>query len=177
MNLLLRHRLLAALAAAAVGLAAGAVTVAPSGCASDCGSNCPEGTAVIEAESTADPGIIGLAWDGPACPLTMATCRGNDQTTFCQRINVTARAPGACDVLVVLYGRDPMVVHLEFGPPSGIGCCKGFPVVGDSHFTIPYNQDASIYSGDGNTDAVTILRDAGTNTGDAAADANDGGAD
>ncbi|HXU07169.1 MAG TPA: hypothetical protein VN903_39720, partial [Polyangia bacterium] len=89
----------------------------------------------------------------------------------------TARAPGTYDVLVVLYDRDPMMVHLEFDPPNGIGYCKEFPIMGNSHFTIPYNQDTSIYSGDGNTDAVTILRDAGTNTGDAAADANDGGAD
>ena len=79
-----------------------------------------------------------------------------------------------------------MAVHLEFGPPSGVGCCKGYPVVGDWHFTIPYAMDAGIYGGDGNTDAVHVLRDAAA-TDDGPADtarrrrlgrsAVDGGAD
>ena len=32
--------------------------------------------------------------------------------------------------------------------------------MGDWHFTIPYAMDAGIYGGDGNTDAVHVLRDA-----------------
>ena len=181
-----RHRLLYAFAAAGVGVAAGVLTTVPTGCASDCGNNCPINTAVIETDFDYDPGVMALAWDGPACPPTAPDCVGMGQNTQCNHINVTAHAPGSCDVLIALYGREPMSVHLEVGPPSGIGCCKGYPVVGDWHFTIPYSMDAGIYGGDGNTDAVHVLRDGGladdgsADTGaDAASDGSndDGGAD
>jgi hypothetical protein len=172
MTLPFRRRLIFAFAAAAVGVAAGALATAPTGCASDCGSNCPVVTAVIETEFDYDPGIMALVWTGPACPPSAADCSGMGPNTQCNHINVTAHAAGSCDVLIALYGREPMSVHLEFGPPSGIGCCKGYPVVGDWHFTIPYSMDAGIYGGDGSTDAVHVLRDAGASD-DAAADAVD----
>jgi hypothetical protein len=168
----LRRRLLFAFAAAGVCVAAGGLATAPTGCASDCGSNCPVVTAVIETQFDYDPGVMALVWDGPACPLSPADCTGMGPNTQCNHINVTARASGSCDVLIALYGRDAMSVHLEFGPPSGIGCCKGYPVVGDWHFTIPTSMDAGIYGGDGNTDAVHVLHDAGT-TNDGTTDAGD----
>ena len=167
-----RRRLLFAFAAAGVGVAAGVLTTAPTGCASDCGNNCPITTAVIETDYDYDPGVMALAWDGPACPPSRPTAVGMGPNTQCNHINVTAHAAGSCDVLIALYGREPMAVHLEFGPPSGIGCCKGYPVVGDWHFTIPYAMDAGIYGGDGNTDAVRVLRDAAA-TDDGSADTAD----
>src|SRR5262249_9502101 len=108
MRTLARLRWLFGLAAAVVGVAAGLVTVTPAGCASDCGNNCPVTTATIATTTNVAPGIIDLAWVGPACPMHAPGCRGDDQTTFCNRIDVTASAPGACDVLIQLYGREPM---------------------------------------------------------------------
>jgi hypothetical protein len=165
----MRRRLLFTLAAAGAGVAAAVLMTVPTGCGSNCADNCPINTAVIETDSDYDPGVMALAWDGPACPPTRPDCVGMGPNTQCNHINVTAHAPGSCDVLIALYGREPMAVHLEFGPPSGIGCCKGYPVVGDWHFTIPYAMDAGIYGGDGNTDAVHVLGDGGSG--------NDGSAD
>lgn len=166
MNSSWRRRLLVALAAAGVGVAAGVVTTAPTGCASDCGNNCPIVTAVIETAFDFEPAITDLAWVGPACPASRIGCVGVGQTSYCNRITVTADQAGACDVLIALYGRESMVVHLQFGPPSTVGCCKGYPVVGDWHFTIPYSKDGGIFGGDGSTDAVEPIRD------DASADGN-----
>ena len=180
MKILTRHRWLFALAAAAVGVGAGLVTVTPVGCASDCGNNCPVTTATIATTMNVDPGILDLAWVGPACPKHSPSCRGDDQTTFCNRVDVTASGPGGCDVLIQLAGREPMAVHLEFGAPTTMGCCPGYPVIGDYLFYIPISTDGGIYAGDGDTDAVSILRDATvSDAADAvdATDAADGGAD
>ena len=178
-----RTRLLAVLALAGAGALAGLFTVAPTGCASDCGRNCPIATAVIETTVNADPGILGLAWVGPACPPVPPSCRGDDTSTFCNHINVTGYAQGACNVLIQLDGREPMAVRIEFGPPSAQGCCRGYPVVGESYFIIPLSMDAGIQGIDGPSDAVSILQDAGgdaqpTDAGaDDAADASDDGSD
>jgi len=178
MNFVVRHRLLAALAAAAVGLAAGMITIAPTGCASDCGANCPVATAIIESRLNVDPGIQDIAFSGPACPDPAPDCRGDDQTTLCSRIGVTARAEGYCDVFIHLAGREPMAIHLEFGPSGQQGCCKGYPVVGDWHFTLPIpTDDGGIYGGDGNTDAVRIVHDGGSDDAPGATDGPDGAAD
>jgi hypothetical protein len=166
-----RHRLLAALALAGAGALAGIFAIAPAGCG-DCGRNCPIATAVIETRENADPGILGLAWVGPACPPVPPSCRGDDVSTLCNHINVTGYAQGICDVLIKLDGREPMAVRIEFGPPSGQGCCKGYPVVGESYFIIPLSMDAGIQGVDGSSDAVRILRDAGDD-----APAADAGAD
>jgi len=177
-----RRRWLFALAAAMAAVAGGLVTVTPVGCASDCGVNCPITRVTIATPTNVDPGILDVAWVGPACPTHTPSCRGDDQSTFCNRIDVTASAPGACDVLIQLYGREPMAVHLQFGPPTTQGCCAGYPVIGDAYFYIPVSIDGGIYAGDGDTDAVSILRDGGipdaTATGDGgpSADAADGGA-
>ncbi|HEY7375364.1 MAG TPA: hypothetical protein VIF57_24615 [Polyangia bacterium] len=156
-----RRRWLFALAAAALAGAASLISVTPVGCASSCGSNCPITTVTISTTTNVDPGILDIAWLGPACPNHTPGCRGDDQTTFCNRIDVTGSAPGNCDVLIDLYGREPMVVHLTFGPATTQGCCAGYPVIGDYRYIIPVPMDGGIYSGDGNTDAVSILRDAG----------------
>jgi len=167
-----RRRLAYTFAAAAVGVATGVLTTVPTGCASNCGNNCPITTAVIETDYDFDPGITGLAWTGPACNAGLIGCRGQSQNTTCNHINITADSPGFCDVLIEIYGREPTVVHLEFGDPSTVGCCKGYPVVGDWHFTIPFMKDAGIYGGDGNTGAVHPL-DGGTMPEDGGADAPD----
>jgi hypothetical protein len=166
-----RNRLVALLALAGAGALAGIFTIAPAGCG-DCGRNCPIATAVIATTVNADPGILGLAWVGPACPPVAPSCRGDDHATLCNHINVTGYAEGFCDVLIQLDGREPMAVRIEFGPPSGQGCCKGYPVVGESYFIIPLSMDAGIQGSDGSSDAVRILRDAGS-----ADDAADGSAD
>ena len=149
------------LALAGAGALAGIFAIAPAGCASDCGRDCPITTAVIETTVNADPGILGLAWVGPACPPVAPSCRGDDHSTLCNHINVTGYAQGICDVLIQLDGREPMAVRIEFGPPSTQGCCKGYPVVGESYFIIPLSMDAGIQGVDGSSDAVRILRDAG----------------
>jgi len=154
------RRLLYALGAAVVGVSAGVLTAAPTGCSSSCGSNCPINTAVIETDINVDPGITALAFNGPACPTGLAQCRGDDTTTFCNHIYVTGTAEGTCDLLIAIAGREPMAIRLQFGPRTTVGCCKGFPVVGDWHFTIPV-YDAGIYGGDGSTEAVRVLTDAG----------------
>jgi hypothetical protein len=165
-----RRVVLAALATAGLGAVVAMITVAPTGCSSNCGSNCPITEAIITAPVNVDPGIIDLAWIGPACPPTRPMCRGDDNTTLCTHINVYGVAEGYCDVLIQLAGRDPMAVRVQFGAPGKQGCCQGYPVVGDWYFTIPLSLDAGIYGSDGSTDAVRILRDAGT------ADATDDGA-
>jgi hypothetical protein len=171
-----RQRLLAAVALASVGFAAGVVTTAPAGCASNCASSCPNTVAVIGTTVNVDPGIAGIAWDGPACP-PQVSCRGDDRSTFCNQINVSAVAPGHCDVLILLEGRDPMGVRVQFGPPSTVGCCRGYPVVGESTFVIPLSIDAGIQGIDGPSDAVRIFRDAGAGGSDASDDAGTGGSD
>jgi hypothetical protein len=163
-----------ALATAALGGAAAAITIAPAGCASDCANNCPPSTATIATNINADPGIIDLAWVGPACPMRPADCRGDDQTTQCNRIDVTGVAVGYCDVYIQLIGRDPMAVHIEFGPPPATGCCKGFAVIGESRFVIPLSVDAGITGVDGPSDAVSVPHEGGVEAG---SDAADGGAD
>ena len=184
MKILARHRWLFALAAAALGFAAALIAVTPVGCSSSCGNNCPITTVTIATPTNVDPGILDVAWIGPACPTHSPSCRGDDRTTFCNRIDVTASGPGNCDVLIQLAGREPMAVHLAFGPRTTQGCCAGYPVIGDAYYYIPVSMDGGIYSGDGNTDAVSILSDGGLGDaaptvdadGDTAADAPDGGA-
>jgi hypothetical protein len=178
-----RNRLTAVLALAGAGALAAILTIAPAGCG-DCGRDCPIATAVIATTVNVDPGILGLAWVGPACPPVEATCRGDDHSTYCNHISVTGYAPGICDVLIKLDGREPMAVRIEFGPPSGQGCCKGYPVVGESYFIIPLSMDAGIQGADGPSDAVRILRDDGgdaqpadAGADDAATDDASGGAD
>jgi hypothetical protein len=176
MTLRTRNRLAAVLALAGAGFATAAIfTLAPAGCASDCARDCPIATAVITTTVNVDPGILGLAWVGPACPPVEASCRGDDHSTFCNHINVTGYAQGICDVLIQLDGRDPMAVRIEFGPPSTQGCCKGYPVVGESYFVIPLSMDAGIHGIDGSSDAVRILRDAGADAQDVDAGADDAG--
>jgi hypothetical protein len=171
-----RNRLLAALAVAGAAVAAAVFATAPTGCASNCGSNCPNTMAVVRTDVNVDPGILGLGWTGPACPPVAPSCRGDDHSTLCNRVYVSASAPGSCDLLIELAGRELMAVHIEFGPPSTQGCCRGYPVVGEDTFIIPLEMDAGIQGVDGSSDAVRILRDAGTG-GDAAdaatADAGD----
>ena len=168
--------LLAALAVAGAGVAGGVLATAPAGCASNCGTNCPNTIAVIETAVNVDPGITGIGAVGPACPVRV-DCRGDDRTTFCNHINVSALAEGYCDVLIALGGREPMAVRIEFGPPSTQGCCKGYPVVGEWHFIIPLDADAGIQGVDGSSDAVRVLRDGGPDGADAPDGADDGATD
>jgi hypothetical protein len=174
MTMSLLRRFLYALGAAVVGVAAGALTAAPTGCSSDCGSNCPINTALIETDRNVDPGITALAYEGPACPTGLPGCRGDDHTTLCNHVYVTGAAEGYCDLYIAISGREPMAIRLQFGPRSTVGCCKGYPVVGDWHFTIP-TMDAGIYGDDGG-DAVRVLRPDAGGGDDGAVDAGDDGA-
>ena len=162
--------LLFALAAGGLGAAAGMLTVAPAGCASDCGNDCPVTTAIITTTVNVDPGILEVAWEGPACPPPPShpNCRGDDRTTLCNHVSVSGVAEGYCDLFIQLAGREPMAVRIEFGPPSTKGCCRGYPVIGESTFIIPLDMDAGVQGLDGSSDAVRVLRDGGL---DDAADA------
>jgi hypothetical protein len=177
MKLPVRHQLLVALAVGGIGGLAGMITIAPVGCASDCGNNCPINTAIIAASHNVDLPFVDVAWVGPACPDGLPRCRGDGRSTFCTIIDVLGDAEGSCDVLIRLADREPMAIHLEFGPPVTQGCCRGYPVIGDWHFTIPVSSDGGIYGGDGNTDAVSVIEDDAATTDTATADASDGGAD
>ena len=64
-------------------------------------------------------------------------------------------------MLLAFTDRPSMAIRTQFGPATTVGCCGGYPVVGDWLFTIPIASDAGIYGGDGNTDAVSLLTDAG----------------
>jgi hypothetical protein len=160
MNLLTRHRALAGLALAGACVAAGLFAAAPAGCQSRCASDCPNPIGSIVTEVNVEPGILGIGWIGPACPLKV-TCHGDGRTTFCNQIDVVASAPGTCEIWVDLAERERMAVRFEFGPLPTEGCCRGYPVVGESVFVIPVATDAGIQGIDGSSDAVSVVRDAG----------------
>jgi hypothetical protein len=164
---LTRNRLLAGLALAGACVAAGVFATAPTGCQSRCASDCPNPIGTIATETNVEPGILGIGWVGDACPL-MLQCYGDGRTTFCNRIDVIASAPGTCEVWVDLAGRERMGVRFEFGPLPTEGCCRGYPVIGESVFVIPTATDAGIQGLDGSSDAVRVLPDGGD--GDAATD-------
>jgi hypothetical protein len=147
------------------------VTVAVPGCGS-C-DVCPATQVIVSSTTNADLNIKNLSWAGPACPNYMPGCRGDDMTTICTHISITAAAPGECALTITFGDRPAEVVHAEFGTlPSSQKCCGGFPVIGDQYFTIPANPDGgTIYGGDGDTDAVSFPPTDG-----GATDAADGGA-
>jgi hypothetical protein len=146
-----------------LGLLALAAAALAGGCASDCGNNCPLTTVYIGASTNTMLNIQDLAWDGPACPPGRPYCRGDDSTTSCTHITITGVAEGECQLFINFGDRPAQIVHARFGPAVTQGCCMGFTVVGDSHFTIPVSADGGIYGADGNTDAVTtVVPDAGT---------------
>jgi hypothetical protein len=166
------------LASTAVLAAAGmvAVTVTVPGCGS-C-DICPATTVIVASTTNADLDIRNLFWAGPACPSANPECRGDDMTTTCTHVSITAAAPGECALVITFGDRPAEVVHAEFGTQApSQKCCGGFPVIGDQFFTIPANPDGgSIYGGDGDTDAVSFLPDGGAADASDAADAADGGA-
>ena len=152
-----------------------AAALTATGCSSHCGSNCPITTVRITAEVNLDLPILDVAWIGPACPRFLPTCRGDELTgTLCTHLDVPGSTEGICDVLIAFTDRPSMAIRTQFGPAVTQGCCGGYPVVGDSVFTIPVASDAGIYGGDGNRDAVSVITDAGptdAGAGDAGTDA------
>ena len=137
------------------------------GCSSHCASDCPITAVRITGTVDVDLPLRDIAWVGPACPRFSPACRGNEGTgTVCTHLDVPGFAEGFCDVLLAFTDRPSMAVRTQFGPATTVGCCGGYPVVGDWLFTIPVASDAGIYGGDGSTDAVSLLNDAGvTDTG------------
>ncbi|HXJ19014.1 MAG TPA: hypothetical protein VMT03_02190 [Polyangia bacterium] len=173
--------------AAAAGFAL-AIFTAP-GCASRCGENCPITTVYISSPDNAElNGILqDLEVQGDACPPGYGVyCNGDEYSTGCTHVTVTAMQPGECDVLFVFNDRPNEIVHLQFGPTRNANgsCCKGYPVLGPWLYTIPDKPTGgTIYSGGGDagpidTDAVTVVTDAAaTTTTDGGTDAADAGAD
>ena len=151
-----------------------AAAMTATGCSSNCGSNCPITTVRITATVNVDLPIRGVAWEGPACPRFLPTCRGDDLTTNCTHLDVPGGAEGICDVKIAFTDRPSMAIRTQFGPATTKGCCGGYPVIGDCLFTIPIASDAGIFGGNGNHDAVSLITDASVTdagTSDAPSDA------
>jgi hypothetical protein len=188
---------LAVTAAAATGLATALLT--GGGCASNCAENCPAGEVIIHSANYQELAEIltNLVAAGPACPpASSVTCLGDRVTASCSYVRITAPQPGTCDVGFAFSDRPNEVLHLEFGPTINANgsCCKGYPPVGPTTYTIPIKPTGPIYSGSVDagtysTDAVVVLTDAGTGgaggaagagglagAGGAAVDAGQGGA-
>lgn len=176
-------RYLAVTVAAAAGvLAAGATTLfTGGGCASDCGNNCGDPTVWVGSANNKELYGILLGFDtnGPACPPASAlACQGDTVTTSCTHVVITAQQPGACDVLFIFGDRPNEILRLQFGPTVNANgsCCKGYPPLGPSTYTIPAKPTGPIYSG--STDAGTYSTDAVVVVTDAAPDApHDAGRD
>jgi hypothetical protein len=162
-------------------LLAAAAALTATGCSSNCGSRCPITTVRITGTVNVNLPIRDVAWVGPACPSFRPTCRGDDMTTICTHLDVPGSAEGICDVFLAFTDRPSMAIRTQFGPATTVGCCGGYPVVGDWLFTIPVASDAGIYGGDGSTDAVSLITDAGdasvTDAGVTDADTDTGAAD
>jgi hypothetical protein len=150
------------------------------GCASNCQSGCPGTTVYIGSNDSYEFNTIltDVEVMGPACPPPYGIgCAGIPGRTSCSYVPVTAPQPGWCDVLLVFSDRPSEIVHLQFGEPVNANgsCCKGYPPIGPSVYTIPDKPTGPIYSGGGDagpptSDAVTVLTDAAVAT-DAARDA------
>jgi len=154
-------------------LAVVVVVLAASG--GGCGncSDCPPSTVLVRSSGGVDLMLAppGLTWSGPACPPYPPACRGDGVVTFCTGIFITGQAPGECALTLWFSDRPVQVVHAQFGSQSAAkACCTGFPVVGDTTFTVPTTADAGVYGGDGDTDAITFLPPDGGAGNDAAPD-------
>lgn len=137
---------------------AGTAAATVASCGSNCASDCVPNSVRVTVQGAVNAPIMTLSWSGPACPSYQPFCRGNDPSTVCSHIDITAQAPGACDLTVNFSdGRPSQVVHAMFGPAGQQGCCGGFPVFGDSVFYIPLSADAGIVGSSGNADAVSTL--------------------
>lgn len=158
-----------------------AAAMTATGCSSNCASNCPITTVRITATVNVNLPIRDVAWEGPACPTFLPTCRGDDITTICSHLDVPGRAEGICDVKIAFTDRPSMAIRTQFGPATTKGCCGGYPVIGDWLFTIPIASDAGIFGGNGNHDAVSLITDAGdasvTDAGVTDADTTDAASD
>lgn len=144
-----------------------------------CAVDCPPTTVYIgSADNHELNGILeNLDVRGEACPPAYSViCVGDRYTTACTHVTITGQQAGACDVLFVFSDRPNEILHLQFGQP--LSCCRGYPVLGPSLYTIPYKPTGPIYSGGNDagpidTDAITIVTDAAPDaTTDAGADAD-----
>jgi len=163
----------AAVALTLIGVVLAVLMASGAGCGGSC-SDCPPTSVLVSSSANVDLMLTapGLTWSGPACPPYPPACRGDGVNTFCTYIIVTGRAAGECALTLWFSDRPVQVVHAQFGSQSAAhACCGGFPVVGETTFTVPTTADAGIYGSDGATDAVTFLPPDGGATGDAAPDA------
>jgi len=165
--------------AGAVGFAL--ATLGSPGCTSNCAGNCPSTTVLVGSNDNHElNGILtDLDVNGPACPnRDSVVCIGNPGVTSCSSVSITAPTPGSCDVLFVFSDRPSEILRLQFGQTVNANgsCCRGYPVLGPSVYTIPDKPTGPIYSGTAGTgtydiDAVVVLTDGGADAADAGADA------
>jgi hypothetical protein len=118
-------------------LLAAATVLTATGCASKCATNCP----LIEVDVFATPGenldvAAAPTWAGPACPPDPLHCRG-DAVQPCTRFTFRGIAAGSCDLTITFQNRPPFTAHTSFAPETTQGCCRGFPVLGETAFTVP----------------------------------------
>ncbi len=184
MKLMTKSKLLSILAVAgALGFAVAAM--GSHGCTSNCAGNCPATTVLVGSNDGHEfSGILtDLDVNGPACPSRdSVVCVGDPGTTTCTSVSITAPQPGSCDVLFVFSDRPSEILRLQFGDTINANgsCCRGYPVVGPSVYTIPDKPTGPIYSGTAgtptyDTDAALVLNDAAADAHvDAGADADAG---
>jgi hypothetical protein len=167
MTLLPRHLLLVA-TIAALGFV-GAILLAQPGCSnSNCNKAClPTYVYIGSADAMTQIPVTGIYLDGAACPAPYGvTCIGTQTTGGCTHFTITAIAQGTCDVGITFSDRDSEIIHLEFGPIES--CCPGYPVNGDSTFTVPADPTQPITGNVSGAGRTTIVPDGGVDAGDGA---------
>jgi hypothetical protein len=153
-------------------------TLGSHGCTSNCAGNCPATTVLIGSNDDHElSGILtNLDVNGTACPARdSVVCIGDPGVTSCSSVSITAPQAGTCDVLFVFSDRPSEILRLQFGDTANANgsCCRGYPVLGPSVYTIPDKPTGPIYSGTTgtptyDTDAVVVVTDAGADAADAA---------
>jgi len=143
--------------------------VAASGCQSNCRSNCPPAEVFVTASPGENLDLDQRMWQGPACRYSADYCTPDytDPTNFpCVSFRIVGFGEGVCEVsLTFKDGRPPITIHAEFGPPTTVGCCHGYPALTPSTVVIPpLHADGGAGRADGDAD------------GDAGGGADDGGA-
>jgi hypothetical protein len=111
---------------------------ATAGCASSCGSHCPPIEFLVVASPNDNLNPLTASWTGDACPYpNVPACITND-VYYCWGFSIIAKQPGTCDMTITFQDRPTMTFHAEFGPGGTQGCCRGFPVIGETTVVLPY---------------------------------------
>jgi hypothetical protein len=139
------------------------------GCESNCRSHCPATEVLINAPTGENLDITGSTLSGPACRQGVDFCSPDPTGTLpCVQLRIVGIAEGACDLSLTFGdGRPPFAIHALFGPETTVGCCRGFPAMGDAVVTVPslYGDAAADATGndttDGGADGAAATDDAG----------------